>query len=211
MTPAVFSETTKLSPRLTVPWARGKRYTRATCVRLICSTSTTRNRDLLRGYRQMWQVGRAADPCIVTIVTRWYSTRTHIHTHTYTHTHTHARTHAHTHTHTHTHTRVNAEFSSFHWPVRVTSDPLPLCTHYFDEAFVFTVDTSTSPDDRYYRLHTSTFLPLYSLMMLRRHLGPVTSPSYHVTLMPAVEDFSVKVSSIFYSVTPSERPEVRTP
>jgi hypothetical protein len=88
--------------------------------------------------------------------------------------------------------RVNIEFSSFHWPVRVTADPLPLCTHYFDEAFVFSVDMSTSPDDRYYRLHTSTFLPLYSLMMLRRHLGPITSPGYHVTLMPAVEDFSVK-------------------
>lgn len=54
---------------------------------------------------------------------------------------------------------------------------------------------STSPDDRYYRLHTSTFLPLYSLMMLRRHLGPVTSPGYHVALMPAVEDFSVKVNN----------------
>ena len=30
-------------------------------------------------------------------------------------------------------------------------------------------------------------------MMLRRHFGPTTAPGYRVALMPATEDFSIKV------------------
>lgn len=76
--------------------------------------------------------------------------------------------------------------------MKATSLPLPVCTDYFDEAFVFTLDLSSSPDDRYYRLHTTTFIPLYSLVMWRRHFGPVTPPGYRVLLMPAAEDFTIK-------------------
>jgi hypothetical protein len=89
-------------------------------------------------------------------------------------------------------TRANLELAPFHWPVRATSHFLPPCTEYFDEAFVFALDLSSSPDDRYYRLHTATFIPLYSLMMWRRHFGPVTPPGYRVLLMPAAEKFAVK-------------------
>ena len=86
------------------------------------------------------------------------------------------------------------ELAPFHWPVKATSHFLPPCTEYFDEAFVFALDLSTSPDDRYYRLHTTTFIPLYSLMMWRRHFGPVAPPGYRVLLMPAAEKFAVKAS-----------------
>ena len=88
--------------------------------------------------------------------------------------------------------RANLELAPFHWPVKATSHSLPPCTEYFDEAFIFTLDLSSSADERYFRLHTATFIPLYSLMMWRRHFGPVTPPGYRVLLMPAAEKFSVK-------------------
>lgn len=88
--------------------------------------------------------------------------------------------------------RANLELSSIHWPIKTTPHSLPPCNNFFDEAFIFILDISTSPDDCYYRLHTSTFIPLYSLMMWRRHFGPVTTPGYRVMLFPAVEDYTIK-------------------
>ena len=84
------------------------------------------------------------------------------------------------------------DLTNFHWPVKATSNPLPPCTDYFDEAFLFTLDLSSSRDDRYYNLHTATFIPLYSLLMWRRHFGPLAPPGYRVVLMPASEQFNIK-------------------
>ena len=78
------------------------------------------------------------------------------------------------------------------WPVSLTSDPWPVCTYYYDEAFVFTVPTPTERD-WYYRLHVSTFLPLYSLLSYRSHVGPHTAGEYSVLLMPAMEDYELQV------------------
>jgi len=48
-------------------------------------------------------------------------------------------------------------------------------------------------DDQYFKLHMLTFIPLFSLMAYRQHLGPPTKPGYSVALMPAVEDYALQV------------------
>ncbi len=88
--------------------------------------------------------------------------------------------------------RMNNQLSSRLWPVWATSQGWPRCTQYFDEAFVFGVDNSIS-DELYFQLHMKTLIPLYSLLALRKHLGPPPAPGYSVVLLPAVEDYSVKV------------------
>lgn len=88
--------------------------------------------------------------------------------------------------------RMNNQLSSRMWPVRASSQGWPRCTQYFDEAFVFDVDNSIS-DDLYFQLHMKSLIPLYSLLALRKHLGPPPAPGYSVVLLPAVEDYSLKV------------------
>ena len=88
--------------------------------------------------------------------------------------------------------RFNSELSTRLWPIVTTSTGWPVCLQYIDEAFVFTVDNSAT-DEQYFHLHMSAFIPLFSLLALRKHLGPPILPGYRVGLMPAVEDYSLQV------------------
>ncbi len=98
--------------------------------------------------------------------------------------------------------RMNNELSSRLWPMAATSHGWPRCTQYFDEAFVFGVDTSVS-DELYFQLHVKTLMPLYSLLALRKHLGPPPAPGYSVVLLPAVEDYSLKVRPLCQTCKPA--------
>ena len=89
--------------------------------------------------------------------------------------------------------RVSSGLSGLLWPLTATSAGWPRCSQYFDEAYAFAVEGSPS-DESYFQLHVSTFLPLYSLLAMRRHLGPTPGPAYSVVLLPAVEDYSLSVS-----------------
>ena len=91
--------------------------------------------------------------------------------------------------------RLNTELATLPWPITARPHPWPNCTEYFDEAFIFTVDDSTR-DEQYFKLHMSTFIPLFSLMAYREHLGPPIRPGYSVALMPAVEDYSLQVCTV---------------
>lgn len=88
--------------------------------------------------------------------------------------------------------RLNEELQALLWPITTSSAGWRRCAHYYDEAFIFTVDNSPS-DEQYFRLHMHTFLPLYSLLALRKHLGPPAHLGYSVVLMPAVEHYSLQV------------------
>ena len=88
--------------------------------------------------------------------------------------------------------RLDSDLSTLRWPIAARSHPWPNCTEHFDEAFVFTVEDSPG-DDQYFKLHMLTFIPLFSLMAYRQHLGPPTKPGYSVALMPAVEDYALQV------------------
>ena len=94
--------------------------------------------------------------------------------------------------------RVSSELSGLLWPLTATNMGWPRCSQYFDEAYAFAVEGSPS-DEWYFSLHVSTFLPLYSLLAMRRHLGPAPGPAYSVVLLPAVEDYSLSVCFSTYS------------
>lgn len=79
------------------------------------------------------------------------------------------------------------------WPLTVTSEPWPMCTHYHDEGYVFLVNVPAERD-WYHSLHTSTLLPLHALLAYRRHLGPHSIHGYRVALLPAVENYGLQVS-----------------
>lgn len=89
---------------------------------------------------------------------------------------------------------ANQELAGLPWPLRATDEGWPQCARYVDEAFVFLVG-----DDRekvpYYSLHVDTFLPLFSLLALRKHLGPPTNPDYTAAFLPAVEDYALQVNA----------------
>lgn len=89
---------------------------------------------------------------------------------------------------------ANQELAGLPWPLRATDEGWPQCARYVDEAFVFLVgdDHEEAP---YYSLHVDTFLPLYSLLALRKHLGPPTNPGYTAAFLPAVEDYALQVSA----------------
>lgn len=88
--------------------------------------------------------------------------------------------------------KLSNKLSGLLWPVSVSSDPWPVCSRYYDEAFVFTLPSSPR-EDLYYNLHINTFLPLYALLSYRSHLGPHSSKGYTVVLMPAVENYEIQV------------------
>lgn len=90
---------------------------------------------------------------------------------------------------------VNRELAGSPWPLRATDEGWPQCARYVDEAFVFLVadDREEAP---YYSLHVDTFLPLFSLLALRKHLGPPTNPDYTAVFFPAVEDYALQVKHV---------------
>ena len=88
--------------------------------------------------------------------------------------------------------KVSDQLSSLIWPISVTSDPWPMCTHYYDEGYVFLVSVP-GEKEWYHSIHTSTLLPLYALLMYRHHLGPHSIHGYSIALLPAVENYELQV------------------
>lgn len=94
---------------------------------------------------------------------------------------------------THTYSEeLSSKLSKLLWPISVTSDPWPVCVHYYDEAFVFSLPHPNS-ESVHFSLLVNTLLPLYSLMSLRDHFGPHSVEGYDVVLMPTLEMYGVKV------------------
>lgn len=90
--------------------------------------------------------------------------------------------------------RYNADLSSQLWPISATPSSWPNCSAYYDEAFLFSIDSlsSASLEQSYFTLHVDIFLPLFSLLNVRAHLGPPTRPGYRTVLMPAIEHYSLQ-------------------
>ena len=102
--------------------------------------------------------------------------------------------------------RYNADLSSQLWPISATPSSWPNCSAYYDEAFLFSIDSlsSASLEQSYFTLHVDIFLPLFSLLNVRAHLGPPTRPGYRTVLMPAIEHYSLQVRMPNYRVCQSK-------
>jgi len=80
------------------------------------------------------------------------------------------------------------------WLPAFTTGVWPNCSVMYDEAFVFTIDFSAFHSG-YFSLHMDTFLPLYSLLVYRKHFTNSLNGAPRVVLMPTVEDYKLQVCS----------------
>lgn len=79
------------------------------------------------------------------------------------------------------------------WLPAFTTGVWPNCTVMYDEAFAFTIDFSAYRSG-YFSLHMDTFLPLFSLLVYRKHFTNNLLGSPRIVLMPTVEDYKLQVT-----------------
>lgn len=77
------------------------------------------------------------------------------------------------------------------WLPAFTTGVWPNCTVMYDEAFAFTIDFSAYRSG-YFSLHMDTFLPLFSLLVYRKHFTNNLLGSPRIVLMPTVEDYKLQ-------------------